>query len=63
MLLSAFFGVIDELQKQSLGSAQLESERTTDSQVIYQRLSQQAHAAPPSHGRAMLRSASRSTLA
>ena len=35
MLLSAFFGVINELQEQSLGSTQLESERATDSQVIY----------------------------
>ena len=35
MLFSTFLGVINELQEQSLGSTQLESESTTDSQVIY----------------------------
>lgn len=37
--LSALFGEINELQEQSLCPTQLESERTTDRQVIHERVS------------------------
>lgn len=39
MLFSAFFSVTDELHEQSLGSTQLKSERTADSEVIEESLS------------------------
>jgi hypothetical protein len=63
MRLPAFLNECDELGEQLLGGVQFESERPADREVIEERLPERGHATPPGHGRAIVRSAVRSTFA
>ena len=62
-LLAMLLQVVEELSEQPLVVGELEAERAPDGQVVGERGAQRAHDAPPGHGRATVRSASRSTLA
>ncbi len=53
----------DELREQLLGALELVAEGAADHQVVGEGLIERDHDAPPGQGRAIWRSASRSTLA
>jgi hypothetical protein len=55
--------VVDELGEELGAAFQLEPQGAADPQIVAQRGPKRAHAAPVGHGRASVRSASRSTLA
>ena len=62
-LLSQILQIRQELSEELLGSLELVAKGTAHGQVVDEDFAEGAHATPPGQGRAIVRRASRSTLA